>query len=374
MGASHSQFGEIQYRDVIKYSSSRERLLSTTPVVLPIPRVILSSVEPGDEGHAAFLKFYYDKASVTEVFTLGSGDAGAFVGDVYSKFMRFTDVGKFVDGTVDVTYYTEFGFAQFAPELPTSGDKDWLILLKITLNFGSSEGHANSGILRFTKSTNTMKLIVFEPHANNTHVLGMVGIFKHHAEKHFPGARFVHEEFDSPHSVQTNSPICVQWSLLLALMYLLNCVMHQGAMCSVDQMHRLIPFIYERRTQIMPAWFYFMHLIHGDLSSSEQFFNPRRRSVNDRKRPRGYLDSSFGSENSAMDVEKCSGRSKEMCVYPCEMSNDECRNGLLFKRRRETEPVARFPDRNREEEDRREMALMNEFRKHGRIPRGWVDS
>jgi len=225
--------------------------------------------------------------------------------------------------------------------------------------------HANICVFKYTQKTRRLSCHLFEPHAQATQMiddrLGALkallngvsssmyrerGLFEW--GKWLVGFADVTVQASFPSSdagLQTNSPICVQWSLIMYLMYMLNCEVYGGGECGESGFNFALGILWDLRKQFIPTWLFFMELMyHETLVIKSQSREKMREALTNTPVPY-YLLCKFGDQrfldntdddsvDSALDYSDCTGRSSGDCTSPCEWDNGRCFNATLFQKRK----------------------------------------
>lgn len=367
MGSSHSVFASIKDQ--------------RGDFIFPLPKRLFDAIHSGnkrkrtsdgDPYWPAFNAFVISPARMKKTIESGSLNFGHFVA-------KITELVYATDG-FDV-YWDQEGYhrnlllLEFkneaivdSPEIrrlkeemkeAVTTQTDYFRTAALYVRGDGNTGHANMCVFKYKRRTQVLSCRLFEPHARiSSKVSRRVAAFKGLLEevsdpKHMgfvewgkwllTGTRVsVHASFPaSEKGLQTNSPICVQWSLIMFLVYMLNCELYSaGHECSEDKYRLALDILWDRRKDFIPLWLFFMELVNEN-SFPETRAQARKLMTapqvpvhvvtpgSDRKSIIPWRNER--SVNTALDYADCSSRPKGACLSPCALSDQgECYNTNLF--------------------------------------------
>lgn len=185
-------------------------------------------------------------------------------------------------------------------------------------------GHANMGLLTYSPPKGRMprgflELIIFEPHYPSPGLQDDIdAITNYLASKNMDltlnvrgiGGRFT--------SLQHQTPNCVQWSMLMCLMFILNPAPPDYAPTAQDNMYiNMFDTVAQYRHVIMPMWLFFLYQSRGDTELDPDWDHSFRRKNISR------------DPTTDLDPPQCRMRTEQQCTNPCEWSGLYCFNPKL---------------------------------------------
>ena len=188
-------------------------------------------------------------------------------------------------------------------------------------------GHANTGVIKYNAATRDLLVLLFEPHARVTRLNEVVtraldsamnAIIKKYSPNDPVSVRVV-----SPHSgmgLQGKDPLCAVWSILMLLVYLLNCEAGREKRCSFGRVQGVMTMLWRRRRHIMPAWLYTLHMYVPRGVERDEPYRARRKI-----------------HDTALDAAQCRDREPGECTHPCAVDSRTgvCYNTRIFIPKRE---------------------------------------
>lgn len=188
---------------------------------------------------------------------------------------------------------------------------------------GDGDAHANMGLLEYMPEKRRLTFKLFEPHATTQAVQSRrLGLYTFlytpvaHAsvEQELPSVKVTAPTSDHT-GLQGDAPLCLQWSLIMLLTYMINCRLEGHAGCSSKVLNRTVAHMFSVRKRLMPIWMYYMNteIVRSDaVREGEE-----------------VLDG-FGAD-SEIDPYGCA-ESPLPCRYPCSQGRDgKCFNKKLFR-------------------------------------------
>jgi hypothetical protein len=232
-------------------------------------------------------------------------------------------------------------------------NNDFFMVATLTISTaGNKTMHANMCVFKYTRRTRQLSCRLFEPHARACDVVnkrveafrvllnGIVSsVFREMGViewgKWLLGFKQIEIRSSYPSSkagLQTNSPICVQWSLIMFLVYMLNCEV-AGVECGEEGYKSALDILWEKRKDLVPAWLFFMELVSGSdipAKASWKFLMNPTIPETVTVPPMVYNPKKARMFNSALDYAKCSDKSEQECKHPCQFARGHCFNPALF--------------------------------------------
>lgn len=354
-------------------------------MILPIPQklyesmaISIAELKMGSEGASfirkyapSFKAFVHTPERINEMINYGMYNHRKFANLFLEKLFEIGEIKNFLranPGFDTQTYNLEvIHYENSEPRLKSPMDKNTEIMrLRVNLETalrahedytgvvnlfvitkGVEMGHANMMLISFTASTQDLSAVIFEPHARHSPKVNeralMIKSFLDNITKDLKSQ----ESFDrtlvttdvfypmSRTGLQTNSPICVQWSLIMFLIYLLNCKVHENV-CDRDSIKSVMSAVWLKRKQIIPMWLFYIESIRYTKTHPDKY----RSGIETFLRPNPMPVAEFGGKrqqyhpNVALDVMNCSARDKTHCTPPCKFKDNVCYNAALIKRKR----------------------------------------
>ena len=314
------------------YSIEQYTIVNTAPITLPIPTSIGNAIHAWlynstDEGVEVqeFKAFINNPTRVNGVIYKSAGRASEFMSmmlDVFYEKEPFK--GNFSKGDRPailgirdgvVAGHRDLGIQQIWDAIMNKTNYNIITSLHIK-NTTEQHAHGNAGVLYCDGEQNTIMFYLFEPHypMNKAEIDKRSRGIQTFLSRIFENAEVkpvvhVHPIGSSLYPLQTRTDNCLQWSLLMALCFILN----DG---SVSTMKQLFNTLHQYRTFAMSTWLYFVEKVHG---APEEETLPHSR---DRRR----------SISSDLDVYECHLYSQKDCKFPCEYNEAEgrCLNAALY--------------------------------------------
>jgi len=334
MGSGNSRFETIPFEN--------------GELVLPIPKNIMSSRNPGDPNYKHFTQFVNNAKAIQLVTNFGRNNNLVLVPKVMSLFFRSgccsdtvypEPVGVIVTngGTTlrllqpDGQMYA-YGdsvmdnmFRKMSQFCKTNSRKHSTIVVWISLD----GVHANVAIIRYYPDTMFFRTLLFEPHLKRSIELeSTFRDFLGRLVRVHGGGQF---SLTIPHSelaLQGGSPVCVQWVMIICTMYLINCK-DESDMCGniYTDPGNVINALQRRRNEIVPVWMYMMYQIIR-RKNPKDLFNLQRAAV---VKPTKKKLEGFVPLRSEVDFHQCDLRNRSDCTSPCEYDVKQgCINSNLY--------------------------------------------
>jgi hypothetical protein len=344
-------------------------------IILPIPgKFFRSIVTPHPKRRTdylpAFSTFVNSPSRIDRVVDMGAHSftllANVVTSLVYStdEFHAFWEkdghnaqllhLRMFDDALVDNTDLKTLG-NELVHALSTNTDYFRVATLSITSS--KEHGHANMCAFGYTTTTRTLACHLFEPHAKAgdqvAHRLKLLERFMKRGVRKlkrglvdwgkwllgFGGVRVRASFPQSGTGLQTNSPICVQWSLIMFLMYMLNCELH--GTCDDKQNTVAVEFLWKERKTVVPIWLFFIESVLSvtffpeTRQAQKGLLNnlpvPHYKQTAPPSKTGPYLIDTHTHTDSAVDFADCSERRMGDCLHPCARDAlGHCFNLVLF--------------------------------------------
>ena len=198
------------------------------------------------------------------------------------------------------------------------------IPISFTILQEGGDAHANMGILEYVPEKRRLTFKLFEPHATTeafkSRRSGLYALLYTPAAHASVGQEMPLVTVTAPTSdltgLQGNTPLCLQWSLIMLLTYMINCRLEGHVGCSSKVLNRTVAHMFSVRKRLIPIWMYYMNteIVRSD-------------AVRERAE---VLDEGFGAD-SEIDPYGCA-ESPLPCRYPCSQGRDgKCFNKKLFR-------------------------------------------
>jgi len=342
MGGSASSPNYAKIKVDVVNQESGEGGVSRLDLVLPVDAGVFDAVEGytdpskyGDEDVIAFVKNAEKMREVAKYFIADYAVAYGVVmdgimDDNYAEHVAANNVGMIFDMTGGVAKIVQH---EPVTEILT-GSLIWKTSLTLPFALMIIEdgggSHANTGVVKYNAGTQDLLVLLFEPHATGqgynkmvirvlTYLMTSV-IEKVSSEITLPP---VSVRVVSPHSglgLQGGDPLCVAWSILMLLVYLLNCEVGRERRCSFGRVQGVMETLWHRRRHIMPAWLYTLRK-----------YVPEHVPRHTRRVQRIHTGEIF---DTAFDAAQCNGRDPGDCTHPCALDSGTgtCYNTKIFKR------------------------------------------
>ena len=230
------------------------------------------------------------------------------------KFMRVLQTGddaRVVSPAQTQTFF-DTNFVQSAMYTAFTTNTRLILPIYIIIAYEDPGEHANMCVISFDKQR--VRCVIFEPHAVSAAsaptVKGMRKFIQDVIDRSGKQLKLTVTSPWSAEGLQGDAPVCVQWSLLMFLTYILNCQMGR---CNLRQMRNALDAVWALRHVIMPVWLFYVHtILFKDVASTGD-----------------YLDADF-EPGSEIDPFNCHTQSAP-CHSPCAKGkNGVCFNALLF--------------------------------------------
>ena len=349
--ASSPEYAKI-YVDVVNREST-EAGASRVGLVLPVDSGVFAAVQrlsaprgkrkrrrAGDDVDDDVTAFVNNGArlhAVTDYFSVYFRDGvRAVLGDLMSSGI-FPHIGLGVTLGMELTGNAREprldlnkAFDRMAMKLMNGMEEGESVTIPFSLEIRESgSGHANTGVIKYNAATRDLLVLLFEPHAKRwtrlneivtqalTDAMNVVLMMHHRAH----GGERITLRVVSPHSefgLQGSDTLCVVWSILMLLVYLLNCEAVREKRCSFGRVQGVMDMLWHRRRHIMPAWLYTLQAyVPGDAQPVFPYQPPS------------------GVRETALDAAQCSDRAPGVCTHPCTVDETgACYNAGIFSVKR----------------------------------------
>lgn len=195
-------------------------------------------------------------------------------------------------------------------------NKAFTVVGPIIIEEKDEEGHLNSFVIKYSPKKKHLNIVVFEPHTDEASFLGNIsGMLEEYVDEFLQVAdmhdiSITHEAPQIGWSLQGDDGLCVQWSILMAIMHATNPNIH---------VKQLLQHMYIRRRVYMSAWLYTIHIMWcseqpGVVDIDRVVFTP---NPGCRPLPGGDEDRTYLDINPVVDPYNCSRKTHGYCAPPC---------------------------------------------------------